>query len=139
MKYSEIEANYSALKSLEDGKFPRKIQVAMARNMLLLEPIVEFIKTQRTNSLKEHAKIKEDGSFDITMKEDGSASVNFKTPEDLSSFMEEEKALLSTEEDISIVKIDASDLGVYEIDPRFDALSVKQELSLSFMIVYSEV
>lgn len=138
MKYSEIEKAYETLSLIQNKTFPRKIAVAIVRNMSILKPINELIERQKMDVLKKYCVCKEDGSPAFMTREDGSTYVNFIDNESGKQYYKELDEVLLIEEDINIVKINSSDLDVCDSDPRFSIITPAEELSIGFMIEYSE-
>lgn len=65
MKYADIEKTYTQLHEFGNLKLPRKIQVAIARNINILEPIMNEIKAQVRDITLKYGKLNDDGKLDV--------------------------------------------------------------------------
>ena len=137
MKYFEVEKNFNTLLSMGEKKFPRKMVAAIARNISILAPINELIVKQRVEIAKKYVKKNENGDFDTFINDDGRSYLKFETVEDKNKFEEESLELENMEEDITIIRVSSSILDTLD-NGMFDVLTANEEISLSFMLDYSD-
>ena len=136
MKYSEIIINRSIL--LEIGKLvlPRKVSVAIARNLTRLDKEMKIYGEQENDIASRYAKKDEDGK--LIFKGAKGNELEFEAPDDEKSFRAEKKELNDTEVEIEIMKFKSTELDRCEQVERYDILTPLQEASLEWMIDYEE-
>ena len=137
MKYIEIENTMNALQKVSNKVLPRKLSVAIVRNIEKLKSVSEFISAQRLDILKKYAII-ENGEFKFTINENGQQTLAFDSQEKLNLCNSELNDLYSCSEDLGLIKVSASELDKCEESDRYDILTVQEELSLAFMLTYEE-
>lgn len=136
MKYSEIIVNRSVL--MEIGKFilPRKVSVAIARNLTRLDKEMKLYGEQENDIASRYAKKDEDGK--IIFKGEKKNELEFETTENLKSFQSEKKELNETEVEIEIMKFKSSELDRCEEVDRYKILTPVQEAAIGWMIDYDD-
>lgn len=136
MKYSEIIVNRRVL--MEIGKFilPRKVSVAIARNLTRLDKEMKLYGEQENDIASRYAKKDEDGK--IIFKGEKKNELEFETTENLKRFQSEKKELNETEVEIEIMKFKSSELDRCEEVDRYQILTPVQEAAIEWMIDYEE-
>lgn len=131
MKYSEMIVKYNALAELADKKLPRKASTAMARNICKLKEEIDFYIKQRTDIADRYAKKDANGKVVV---ENG--AYTFASNEYRDFFIEETEVLNNSEVEVDIITFDASELEQCDNLDRYDGLTPREEVNLSWMIKY---
>lgn len=133
MLYKDIESNYSKINTLRNAKLPIKMEIAIARNLSVMKPVVDEITNKRLQLLHEYATKKADGSLDFIVTDNGSISFNFPSQDAKHTFEEQMEDMLNLDENLSLVKITDEDL--YRLDDnKYESITPADIISLEFMI-----
>lgn len=119
MKNQDIITCFDGLANLREGsstRFPARVSYAIARNIKLLQPIVEDIQTAYNGLINQYAEPIEGEPTKFKVKENNITILN-----------EEVTKLYNMETDVSLVKIKFSDIESLE-------LSIKDTEALMLMI-----
>lgn len=106
-------------------KLPIKLSYAISKNITILVPEAKIIDDNRIKLAQTYADKNEDGTPMII---DNSYHIN-----DIESFNKELIEYYRTEIDLDICKASISDLDKLD-DPKYDALSPSEIMSLQFML-----
>lgn len=133
MKYSEMKKRYETLVKVSEFTLPRKVSVAIARNISNFREDLTIYNEQDADIAKRYVAKDEEGTPIL----DGNM-YTFASLEDRGNFVRERNELNDAEIDVDIVKFNSSDLdGCYESD-RYDIMTPAQESSIEWMIDYDE-
>lgn len=133
MTYGDAKIKYELLKKVSGLTLPRKVSVAIARNIMRFEEELKIYEQQDADIAHRYAAKDEKGDFIL----DGS-SYTFETPENRKDFIRERDELNDTEADIQIAKFQASELERCDESERYDIMTPLQEASIGWMIDYED-
>lgn len=131
MKYSEMKNRYETLMEVSELILPRKVSVAIARNIFNFRKELEIYNEQDVDIAKRYVAKDKDGKPVL----DGNM-YTFAVEEDRENFIRERNELNSAEIDVDIIKFNSVDLdGCYDSD-RYEIMTPAQESSIAWMIDY---
>lgn len=130
MTFLDLLVKNQNLVNLSNKTFPRKMSVAMARNLGEMEKEVELYNNQRKEIADLYA-VKENGEFVLA-----GDSFTFASEEDKKAFLEEIKQLNEVDVEVDIITVDSTELDRCDEMERYDILTPREEASLSWMIKY---
>lgn len=133
MKFSEIMIKKQSMADVLDLILPRKVSVAIARNLTTINKEIELYNQQREDIAERYAKKDEKGNYVL----DGN-NYTFANGKDRQSFIEEVSELNDTDIDINIFKFNVSELDRCDESDRYNIITPSQEVSLGWMIDYDE-
>ena len=131
MKYSEMKNRFETLMEVSELTLPRKVSVAIARNISNFRKELEIYNEQDADIAKRYVAKDKDGKPVL----DGNM-YTFASEVDRENFIRERNELNSAEVDVDIIKFNSSDLdGCYDSD-RYEIMIPAQESSIEWMIDY---
>lgn len=133
MTYTELKNRHSNLILIGKMTLPRKVSVAIARNIVKFEKELDVYTKQRNDIADRYAKKDEAGNY-ITDND----NFTFDTEDDKTVFLQEMKELNETEIDVQVMVFKASDLDRCDEVERYAILSPVQEAAIEWMIDYGE-
>lgn len=133
MTYRELQGKHEALVMVSGLTLPRKVSVAIARNLARFKKELKIYTEQDADIAGRYAARDEDGNFIL----DGN-SYTFDTPEDREGFIRERNELNDTEAGIEVVKFDASELDRCDEVERYSILTPAQEAAIGWMVNYAD-
>lgn len=125
MTLNEILIRYSSIVKLSEKKLPIKLSYALLKNIFKLRNESEIIDNNRIKLAEIYAEKNDDGS---PKTKDGNFII-----ENEEQFHKEFDDYCQTEIEVDICKCKRSEFDKLE-EPRYDALSPSEILSLEFMI-----
>ena len=135
MAYAEITVRHGILIQIGKLTLPRKVSVAIARNLVRLEKEIKLANDQRTDIAARYAAKDEAGEFIL---DETKEKYTFTSPYDEKAFMDEVKELNESEVEVDIMKFGAAELEKCEQIEKYDFLTPLQEASLEWMIDYRD-
>ena len=126
MTLTEVSIRNKRLAELANKTLPSKLGYAIAKNLINLQAELNIIDKGRIAILDRYAERDAEGNPII---ESGS----YKLGENLPKFSEEYNEYLETETDVEIMMVPSDVLEKLD-DPRYDALTGAQLISIDFMI-----
>lgn len=129
--YQEMAMKHAVLMKIGELTLPRKVSVAVARNLIMFEKEFKLSDEQKKDIAQRYADKDEKGEFIV---EDN--QYTFKTQEDREAFTREIKELNEVEIDLDIMTFEADELEKCEKIDRYDILTPVQEASIGWMISY---
>lgn len=133
MTYAELKNRHSNLIVIGKLTLPRKVSVAIARNIVKFEKELDVYTKQRNDIADRYAKKDEAGNY-ITDKD----NFTFDTEENKTVFLQEMKELNETELDVPVMVFKATELDRCDEVERYAILSPIQEAAIEWMIDYGE-
>ena len=133
MKFSEIMIKKQSMADVLDLILPRKVSVAIARNLTTINKEIELYNQQREDIAERYAKKDEKGNYVLNGN-----NYTFANDKDRQSFIEEVSELNDTDIDINIFKFNVSELDRCDESDRYNIITPSQEVSLGWMINYDE-
>ena len=133
MKFSEIMIKKQSMANVLDLILPRKVSVAIARNLTTINKEIELYNQQREDIAERYAKKDEKGNYVLNGN-----NYTFANDKDRQSFIEEVSELNDTDIDINIFKFNVSELDRCDESDRYNIITPSQEVSLGWMIDYDE-
>ena len=133
MKFSEIMIKKQSMADVLDLILPRKVSVAIARNLTTINKEIELYNQQREDIAERYAKKDEKGNYVLNGN-----NYTFANDKDRQSFIEEVSELNDTDIDINIFKFNVSELDRCDESDRYNIITPSQEVSLGWMIDYDE-
>ena len=131
MKYTEIISRQQSLLNVVNLTLPRKVSVAVARNLAKIEKEITLYNNQREDIADRYAKKDEQGNYIL----DGS-NYTFAEDKDKEAFLQEARELNETDIDIDFMKFRAEELDRCDEVERYSIITPAQELALEWMIDY---
>ena len=131
MTFTELLNKHQTLMSVSDKVLPRKVAVAIARNIGKMENEVQLHYKQRADIADRFAVKDDAGNFVLD-----NGNYTFKTKKDNKAFLDEINQLNEAEIDIEIMTFDEVELERCEMVERYDILTPREEATLSWMIKY---
>ncbi len=133
MTYSELTERHTVLLAVGKLTLPRKVSVAISRNIVKLENELKIYSEQDKDIAERYAAKDEKGEFVLENN-----AFTFESMEKKGLFISERKELGETGIEIDILTFKASELDRCEEVERYDILTPVQEASLAWMIDYEE-
>lgn len=133
MTYSELTERHTVLLTVGKLTLPRKVSVAISRNIVKLENELKIYSEQDKDIAERYAAKDEKGEFVLENN-----AFTFESMEKKGLFISERKELGETGIEIDILTFKASELDRCEEVERYDILTPVQEASLAWMIDYEE-
>ncbi|MCU6763370.1 Uncharacterised protein [uncultured Roseburia sp.] len=133
LTYNEITVKHNILMEIGKLTLPRKVSVAIARNLIRLEKELKLAEEQRADIADRYAAKDENGNFVLDKEK-----YTFQTVADEKSFLEEAKELNEMEVEVQIMKFQAEELERCEQVERYAILTPLQEAALEWMANYGD-
>ena len=135
MNYAEIMEKRNSLMSVMHLTLPRKVSVAIVKNLSLFNSEIDFYNSQRNDIADRYAQKDKSGNYILEGNQ-----YTFATMGDREDFLQEARELNETNVDIekNIMKFYASELDKCDDSDRYNVLTPAQEISLGWMIDYNE-
>lgn len=131
LNYQEMAVKHAVLMKIGDLTLPRKVSVAIARNLVLFENEFKLLDEQKKDIANRYADKDENGNFIVNDNK-----YTFKSDVDKEDFTREIKELNEVEIDLDIMMFNEDELGYCEKNDRYDILTPVQEAALEWMITY---
>ena len=131
LNYQEMAVKHAVLMKIGELTLPRKVSVAVARNLILFEKEFKLMDDQKKDIADRYADKDKNGNFIVTENQ-----YTFKTDADKEDFTREIKELNDVEIDLDIMTFEADELEKCEKIDRYDILTPVQEASIGWMISY---
>ncbi|MCC8049699.1 MAG: hypothetical protein LIP10_03435 [Clostridiales bacterium] len=128
MTFSELVRNHQYLMEVGNLVLPRKITVAIHRNLALFEKEIETMNKQRLDVVDRYVLKDEKGNPVIENKQ-----YCFASDEDKEAYLTEQHDIDETEFDLNIVTFDESEFDRCEEVERYDIPTAVQEMKLDWM------
>lgn len=135
MNYAEIRNRHANLIVIGKMTLPRKVSVAIARNIIKFEKEMKVYEEQREDIAGRYAAKDEDGNFVIDAE---GKNYTFESQEKEAAFRQESKELNESEIDIDIMTFKASELDRCDEVERYNILPPVQEAAIEWMIDYDD-
>lgn len=133
MKFSEITVMHQALLGVVNMTLPRKVSVAVSRNLSKIEKEITLYNSQREDIAGRYARKDEQGNYIL----DGN-NYTFVSDENKEAFLQEAKELNETDIDIDFMKFRAEELDRCDEVERYSIITPAQEMALEWMIDYGD-
>lgn len=131
MKYADIVLKHQQLAEVSQLVFPRKIQVAIDHNLLMLGKELDFYNAQRKDIESRYVERDENGVF-IT-SDNGYV---FESDSDKEDYLSEIRELNNSLVDVDIMNVSTVDtIETYSSAKKYDILSEHQKSMLDWMFV----
>jgi hypothetical protein len=134
LTYPEMKRRFDILSALSDLVLPRRISVAISKNLTSLQKELEIYIKQDIDIANRYAVKDENGKFVLTEKNEHT----FETEEDRKGFLSEREELNNVEIDVDVMTFDAEALATCDISERYDILTPRQEIAIDWMVDYGE-
>ncbi|MCD7764377.1 MAG: hypothetical protein LUI14_14580 [Lachnospiraceae bacterium] len=128
LTFSELVRNHQYLMEVGNLVLPRKITVAIHRNLALFEKEIETMNKQRLDVVNRYALKDEKGNPVIRDKQ-----YCFASDEDKEAYLTEQHDIDETEFDLNIATFDESEFDRCEEVERYDIPTAVQEMKLDWM------
>lgn len=135
MTYAEIRNRHANLIVIGKLTLPRKVSVAIARNIIKFEKEMEVYEEQREDIAGRYAAKDGDGKFILDAE---GKNYTFESQEKEAAFRQESKELNESEIDIDIMTFKASELDRCDEVERYNILPPVQEAAIGWMIDYDD-
>lgn len=133
LSYTQIRNRHGALVSIGNLKLPRKVCVAIARNITALEKEIAEYQKQKNDIAVRYAAKDASGKFVL---DDSKKNFTFSSVSDYDGFIQEVSDLDETEINVEIMKFNESELEQCDNSERYDILTPTQEALIEWMIDY---
>ena len=105
LNYQEMAVKHAVLMKIGELTLPRKVSVAVARNLILFEKEFKLMDDQKKDIADRYADKDKNGNFIVTENQ-----YTFKTDADKEDFTREIKELNDVEIDLDIMTFEADEL-----------------------------